>query len=153
MKCKECEKRDVKIKKHKLCLPCYQRMRSEARRNRDTFYSHSAKQRIRFPNEMVFVRNFFDHKNWIYVPATFNLGCKTYTPDFYDGERDVFIEVAGTAQAFYNNRESYRSFVLAYPKIKFEVRLPDGQLIDIEEPHIAFKQNTLSKLICKDSDL
>ena len=58
--------------------------------------------------------------------------CK-YDPDFYDGERNVFIEVAGTGQAYYANLKKYLEFVKIFPKINFEVRKPTGELIDITQ--------------------
>ena len=140
MKCKDCKKRDVGVKKYSLCPACYQAMRKRTQKNGSIFYCHPIKnkhkQEVRFPREMEFVRNFFNHKNWLYTPATFQLGFKSYTPDFYDGERNVFIEVVGTRQAFYDNQESYRAFINIFPKINFEIRLMDGQQIDVEAPHI-----------------
>jgi len=78
---------------------------------------------------------------WIYQPALFRLNGYRYTPDFYDGEREVFIEVSGTRQAFYNNREKYRLFIKTFPGIKFEIRRPNGDLIPLTETEGTYHEN------------
>lgn len=80
--------------------------------------------------EMDFIRNFFTHPNWIYEAVTFRLDKTKYTPDFYDANTNTFIEVIGTKQAFFANNEKYASLKKLYPKIKFEVRLSNGELLD-----------------------
>lgn len=54
-----------------------------------------------------------------------------YSPDFYDGNRNVFIEVIGSRQAYDQNKEKYDLMKKIFPKIKFEIRTPDGALLEI----------------------
>lgn len=78
--------------------------------------------------ERDFVANFFDHDEWEYEPRRFSLGCASYTPDFYDKKRDVYIEVIGTRQRFSMAKYEYALFAIMYPNIKYELRNPDGSL-------------------------
>ena len=82
--------------------------------------------------EVEFIKNFFSHSDWIHQPAQFRFDGTSYQPDFYDGYRNVFIEVAGTRQAYQQGKEKYDKFRKHYPKIKFEIRLPDGSLLNEE---------------------
>ncbi|MCJ7482641.1 MAG: hypothetical protein MUO31_06720 [Thermodesulfovibrionales bacterium] len=96
----------------------------------------SAEERpIAFPSEIEFIRSYFTHSNWIYHPANFKVNGSKYMPDFYDGERNVFIEVAGTRQAYYNNRAKYITFAATFPKLQFEIRYPDGVLLPLNETY------------------
>lgn len=135
MMCIACKENLIYVKKRKLCKRCYQRWFKDEkkgtkpplqRRPGDDYH-----QRIQHLSEINFSRNFFNHKNWIYQPATFRFNGDIFLPDFYDGERNVFIEVSGTHSAFYANRQKYHAFIEAYPKIKFEVRLVNGQQIPL----------------------
>jgi hypothetical protein len=56
-----------------------------------------------------------------------------YTPDFYDGERNVFIEVAGTRQAYHENKGKYQMMKKTYSRIILEIRQVSGSLIDIDK--------------------
>jgi hypothetical protein len=89
-------------------------------------------------SEIEFVKNFFVHKNWIHRPASFKINGEKYNPDFYDGKRNVFIEVSETRQAFHNNKEKYKEFRKIFPLIKLEIRAVNGDLIDLdaEKQHI-----------------
>lgn len=88
---------------------------------------------IRFERERQFALTFFDHKKWVHEPRFFYLSDGTkYHPDFYDAKRDVYIEVIGSRQAFYQNREKYTLFCKEYPSINFEFRTPDGKLVEQE---------------------
>lgn len=115
--CIQCNEKPVVIQKRGLCTQCYGKV-----------YYHSKKTKIkpiweiRYGAEVEFVKNFFTHKNWIYHPAFFRLGKCSYEPDFYDGERNVFIEVVGTRQAFHSNFDKYKLFIKTFPQIKFEIR-------------------------------
>lgn len=113
-------------KKREMCSPCYQKWYRINRENISLNYDRDF-----YPTEMMFIKNYFNHQNWIYQPANFRVNNHRYTPDFYDGERDVFIEVSGTRQAFYQNRDKYHAFIEAYPKIKFEIRKANGKLIPL----------------------
>ena len=118
--CSCCKKEPIYIKSTKLCKKCYYIKYKENRKNKE----------IRHRAEVLFIQTYFTHNNWIYQPAIFNLGEYKYTPDFYDCVRNVFIEVVGTHQAFYDNREKYNKFVELFPLIPFEIRNSDGSLFE-----------------------
>lgn len=86
---------------------------------------------IRHESERQFVVNFFDHDKWVHEPRFFYLpnGAK-YKPDFYDGRRDVYIEVIGSRQAFDQNRAKYVAMRESFSDIRLEFRLPDGSLVE-----------------------
>lgn len=137
-KCMSCKKRPVEIKKRNLCLPCYYRsQRLIAFRDVEkevgkvrcdiTLTKHENR------GEINFVKNYFTHKNWAFHPATFHMGDEKYSPDFYDGERNCFIEVSGTRQAYHLNKSKYQLFRKYFPQINFEIRQSDGSLVDETE--------------------
>ena len=84
--------------------------------------------------EVEFIKNFFDHDDFIHQPCHFRLNNIGYSPDFYDGKRNIFIEVAGTRQAYHINKEKYELFKQIFPKLQFEIRKTDGSLLDINNP-------------------
>lgn len=96
----------------------------------------------RYDREKEFVKNYFIHNNWSYEPTTFNLGDTKYTPDFYDAEKDIFIEVAGTRQAYHKNKDKYRRFRQIFPQLKFEIRTSSGEIL--KEPQELNTENDLS---------
>lgn len=117
--CVQCKKQPIHIKKRKLCIICYRKFRAK-------------KGRLIRPiehREMDFIKNYFEHNNWIYQPAIFNLGELNYTPDFYDGNRNIFIEVTGSRQAYNQNKEKYKLMSKIFPMIKLELRKPNGDLL------------------------
>jgi hypothetical protein len=71
--------------------------------------------------ERMFVELYFNHKNWLYLPMVFHLPIGNYTPDFYDAERHVFLEVAGSRQAFHANKHKYQMFKELLPSFRLEV--------------------------------
>ena len=127
----------MEIKKWTLCKQCYSRLYQRNQRGnfrKGDFTPGNVFGEVHgWKNEMEFIKIFFNHKNWIYEPAMFKSNGFRYTPDFYDGERNVFIEVAGTRQAFSDNKEKYIQFREIFPKITLEVRNTKGTLIDIEK--------------------
>ena len=124
--CIRCGKKPIAIKKRKLCRACYQK---EYHKN-----GLSPKERtVTHFREMDFIKNFFTHVNWIYEPVTFRLNEERYTPDFYDAERNFFIEVVGTKQAYHQNKKKYQLFKRLYPKINFEIRTSDGEILKEKE--------------------
>lgn len=82
--------------------------------------------------EMDFIKNFFKHPNWVYEAVTFKLEKAKYTPDFYDANTNTFIEVISSKQAFFANQQKYEILRKFYPKIKFEIRLSNGELLNAE---------------------
>lgn len=93
-------------------------------------------------SEIKFIENFFTHKNWIYHPVIFRLNGVNYEPDFYDGERNVFIEVSGTRQAFQANFDKYKLFIKTFPHIKFEVRDIYGKIKPLTKRNYVRKQDS-----------
>ena len=88
-------------------------------------------------NERIFAQNFFDHDEWECQPSKLDLGGFTYRPDFYDRRRGIYIEVAGTRQAFLHNIAKYYKMVEVYGAEKFEIRNPDGDLISLKKGEVA----------------
>ena len=90
--------------------------------------------------EKEFVENYFGpagfNDRWLYNSVTFWLEGKymnsKYTPDFYDVDRDVFIEVSGTRQAYHGSKVRYDMLRKQYPNLKFEIRQPSGKLLNEE---------------------
>ena len=132
--CKECNKRALHIKKRKLCAICYQRLRRSGECLSPTGKTISYKG----AKEIEFVRNYFNHKNWIHHPATFHIENEIYSPDFYDGEINTFIEVVGTRQAYHKNKHKYDLFRKIFPLLKFEIRTSDGKLLQNKKNRIAW---------------
>jgi len=96
-------------------------------------------------NEITFIKNYFDHENWIWHPINLQLRVGSYLPDFYDGKKGIFIEVVGPIPtAFRENIEKYVQFITCYPSLKLEFRTMDGQLY---KPHLGEKYtSSLQKL-------
>lgn len=132
--CIRCKKREIFVKKRGLCRKCsaifYKNLRGYQTKDKSNTYQQ---RNIRHRREVEFIKNFFVHKNWIYHPAIFRMDEENYEPDFYDGKRNVFIEVSGTKQAFSKNKEKYQRFIAIYPAIEFELRYHTGELIPFNE--------------------
>lgn len=86
---------------------------------------------IKNDNERFFAENFFKHDKWISQPKPIDFGEYTYRPDFYDEERDMYIEVAGTKQAFYQNKAKYIKAIEVLGNESFEIRDTAGRLVNI----------------------
>lgn len=127
-KCICCKTGQIYVQKRKLCKKCYLKIRQGNIIKGTPWIS---KTKIFHATEIEFVKNYFDHKEWIYQPAVFRLNGVNYSPDFYDARRNVFIEVAGTHQAFYRNLKKYRDMNALFPKIEFEVRDKMGKVIKL----------------------
>ncbi len=135
-KCIQCEKNPILIKKRKLCRSCYAR----------NYYSSKSDKKISHwkvfhSNEIEFSKNFFNHKNWLYHPVIFRLKSGNYEPDFYDGERNTFIEVVGTKQAFHANFDKYALFIKTFPLINFEIRNSLGEIKPLTKRAYVKKQD------------
>jgi len=130
--CIECKERPVHIKKRQLCPVCYGRLyRREKKLIRPGHdYCSPTTAKMAHNAEILFIRNFFSHSNWLFRPTTFRLNGTSYSPDFYDGETNTFIEVSGTRQAYSFNKDKYQLFRETFPKINFEIRNSDGEIID-----------------------
>lgn len=143
MICVQCNENQAAIKKSQLCLYCYQKnYRENNNRGRKPLkdlngkFIRRGKKRIVITHlrEMEFVKNFFEHSEWIYHPVNFYLDDNSiYTPDFYDSRRNVFIEVVGSRQAYHHNKEKYQLLKELYPKITFEIREYLGNLVEENE--------------------
>ena len=131
-KCTECKTNPIYNKKRGLCSKCYQRWR---RRNQtfspiQKFRQYESSGVSRVQREIEFIKNFFTHKNYIHQPAFFRLNGFGYSPDFYDGARNVFIEVVGSRQAYHQNKEKYVLFRKLFSGITLELRRHDGSLLN-----------------------
>ena len=138
MKCIQCHEREIVIKKRQLCLLCAGRFyrghleKPFHERIKTLSQSRATLTKYEMFAEINFVKEFFTHKNWVHHPAIFHLNNVNYAPDFYDSERNVFIEVIGTRQAFHANKEKYALMTTIFPKINFEIRDNFGNLIPLE---------------------
>ena len=134
--CIRCKKRLIYIKKRALCRRCYQKEHAQGNiPSPSGGLKETRGTKIREnEGEVQFIKNFFQHNNWTFNPAVFRLNGEKYNPDFYDGERNVFIEVSRTRQAYYQNKPKYDLMRQLYPKINFEIRRPDGELLDETQP-------------------
>lgn len=133
--CISCKEKPVRYYKWKLCAACYQHKRVIAMQEKEGKEAVINYRYIKHEAEMEFIKNYFNHNNWIYEPASFRLSDSTYTPDFYDGEKNIFIEVAGSRQAYNFNKDKYFEFKKRYPKIILEVYKDNGEIyknIEIE---------------------
>jgi len=144
--CTNCSKRPIYVVSRGLCSCCYQKSRTaslqeSSLKNEWDYQSPPTFRRKEHEAEIIFIAEFFKHRNWIHHPALFNLGGNIrYTPDFYDGTRNVFIEVVGSRQAFHQNRDKYRLFVEKFPKLSFEIRDRWGAIYrEISELHVDFR--------------
>ena len=124
--CINCKENAIQIKCRKLCRKCYMKLRLEKKGG-----IPDRNWMIPYSREIEFIKNYFTHKNWFYHPVIFRMNGFRYEPDFYDNERNVFIEVAGTRQAYHENLEKYKVFVDSFPHFNLEVRHINGNLIDI----------------------
>ena len=127
--CNRCKQKKVHVKKWGLCISCYNYMNKKGLLKPESAVFDDAPIRTEC-KEFIFVRNYFDHKNWTHQPATFHMNGEKYSPDFYDAERNAFIEVSGSRQAYHDNKEKYALFRKTFPKINFEVRKHDGTILD-----------------------
>jgi len=127
--CIKCKERPIKIKKLGLCTRCYQRVRNDSELGKPYSGPGIKSHLPRNPREIDFIKNYFRHSNWVYEPTIFYLPGSKYIPDFYDAETGAFIEVIGTPQAFYQNKEKYELFRKTFPGIILEFRTVSGELI------------------------
>ena len=130
--CIECKERPIYIKKRRLCSLCYGRIQRREKKliRPDHDYCSRTTAKIAYDSEILFIKNFFSHSNWLFRPTTFRLNGTNYSPDFYDGETNTFIEVSGTRQAYSRNKDKYKLFRKTFPQINFEIRNPDGEIIN-----------------------
>jgi hypothetical protein len=135
--CKICNERPTSSKKSTICAKCYgKNYRAEKNANKsevDPYVVSATLKTIENEGEVNFIKNFFTHKNWIHHPATFHFNGSKYQPDFYDRERNVFIEVVGTRQAYHLNKDKYEEFRKYYSAINFELRRPSGEVLSETE--------------------
>jgi len=139
--CTSCGKRQVVIKKRQLCMTCYQRLYSRGKKHSGTGLGGMAcpvtVKKYENAAEIEFIRAYFDHPDWIHQPTIFRFTTGgSYTPDFYDKRKNVFIEVIGTRQAYHKNKDKYDLFRAEYPEIHFEIRKSDGSLLNEEDERL-----------------
>jgi len=76
---------------------------------------------------------FGENKNWFFHPKTFVLNDIRYTPDFYDVNRNTYIEVVGSRQAYHQNKAKYELMLILFPDVVLEIRNYTG---DKHEPKL-----------------
>jgi hypothetical protein len=76
-----------------------------------------------------FIKNFFNHMNWIQNPAIFKMGKMRFSPDFYDQERGVYIHVVNTRQRYHQIKDKVQQ-IRDNQGVSVELRRPSGELID-----------------------
>ena len=128
--CSRCGERPVRHIKRRLCHRCYQILWWAGGLTAPVMLMETPDDPTPYGKEMKFIKNFFTHSEWKHQPATFKINGKKYCPDFYDGERNVFIEVSGSRQAYHANKDKYRLFRELFPLISFEIRKTDGSILD-----------------------
>ena len=75
-----------------------------------------------FPREKQFSKLLDKHNiAWQFPCKRFKLRATTYRPDFYLPEKDIYIEVVGSRQAFHLNKYKFVEFLKLYPTIKFKI--------------------------------
>jgi hypothetical protein len=80
-------------------------------------------------HEKHFAEVFFgENRNWFFHPKTFVLNGMRYTPDFYDVNRNTYIEVVGTRQAYHQNKAKYELIRILYPDVSLEIRNYTGEI-------------------------
>lgn len=134
--CVECNKRPVHVKKWEVCTACYQKIYRRGKVAKVELAAHK--------REMLFVKNYFNHNQWSYQPAIFQLDEAKYTPDFYDRKENVFIEVCGSRQAYHKNLDKYKMFSEYFPGLKLEFRAPSGELLDEKRDGELWKEQNKS---------
>jgi hypothetical protein len=98
-------------------------------------------EQIKNKRERHFAQNFFSDENWIHQPERILFGNgDSYRPDFLDKTRNIYIEVIGTRQAFYQQRYKYRFVMQSVPDINLEFRLYTGELIEPEKKNFSLKK-------------
>ena len=72
-----------------------------------------------YPSEKKFA-NLLTKQNrrWQYPVRRFRLKDTTYRPDFYLPDETLYIEVIGTRQAYYANKEKIAELRKTYPNVK-----------------------------------
>ena len=140
--CIECKKKPIHYKKRQLCISCYSKLRYKSALPNLSEEKQSPYVFIKkiYEREIEFIKNFFNHNNWVHKPGLFHLNSEKYSPDFYDSERNVWIEVAGTRQAYHENKHKYALLRELYPKLNFEIRKPSGELLDEENHYKEWEQ-------------
>ena len=134
--CVECGKMPIHNKKRSLCQRCYSKAyRAGTLATLGGEKSDLLKVNSMHKREMEFIRNYFTHRNWHYEPCTFCLGEHLYVvPDFYDGEKNIFIEVIGSRQRYHINKDKYALFSKMFSKLVLSLRMPDGSQFDPDNP-------------------
>jgi len=131
--CIECHKRPIYIKKRQLCSLCYGKLQRKKGKILDPEIHKFCKitnMKHEIAREVEFIKNYFTHNHYIHQPAAFRLNGISYSPDFLDLKRNVWIEVAGTQQAYSSNKDKYTLFRQLFPNLNFEIRTPTGEILD-----------------------
>jgi hypothetical protein len=137
MSCKKCGATEIFNKKRQLCKKCTGKFINERRKHQRLEGNDYTGRHHPFlfihRGELEFVKNYFDHRDWQYQPAMFKFNVngeeESYTPDFYDAKKDIWIEVVTTRQAWFQAKSKWERWRSAFPKLQAEVRNPYGNLL------------------------
>jgi hypothetical protein len=129
--CILCKTNMIQIKKRGLCKKCYSREYNLE--NVNIYRTSYNNKNIKHLSEIEFIKNFFKNDRWIYQPVVFRIEKDIYNPDFYDIDRNVFIEVSSCNQAYKANEHKYNLIKKLYPKINFEIRSINGEIFNINK--------------------
>lgn len=141
MQCVLCGKEEIYNKKRQLCKSCYSRLYNkgelkDVRRKNKVFLQLYGDDSLSSQKKFEFIKNFFDHDKWYFKSVSFQLlNGKLLVPDFYDIERDVFIKVILSRQAYSLDKEKYREFKKLFYNLELELRTPDGNQLNIRKPN------------------
>ena len=128
--CIKCGKEPIHIKKRGLGRKCYNALVRTLRRAHTSLKSTGCDDGvIEFERHLQFAAAFLGTRPFLYRPARFRLGgSRSHTPSFYDVERDTWVDVVCTRQAYHIAKGHYEALRLRYPHLKFELRRPDGSV-------------------------
>ena len=130
MSCTNCGDVVIYNAKRKLCRKCYSKFYNSYRKGDQRTHILEIEKTVLHERELDFINSYFKHTNWVYSPASYHLPLGNYSPDFYDGETNTFIEVVGSRQAYHANKEMYVQFREKFPEIRFEIRKVGGDVVD-----------------------
>ena len=67
-------------------------------------------------------------RKWEYPSRKFQMGKTSYRPDFFLPDEDIYIEVVGTRQAYFANKEKIAKFRELYPNVKLFIYDHKGEV-------------------------
>jgi len=117
-RCHRCQQDKISIKKRNLCGKC-----NVLALNKGELSPPVIKA------EYDFAENYCGSDSLLHHNATFKFNGLRYTPDFYDVDRDVFIEVVASFVEYKSIKLRTSMFKKYYPNLGFEIRYPNGEVV------------------------